>query len=118
MGILPRCDNLLVNKPKYVYPFSSCYIATCLKRVLAREEHETLDGPETHRANICIGFANLFRNFAVSNYNLSRYFDSVMAMPFTREHQVPQEITDSILTVMLGSKPGAFTEHHHLEILM
>jgi hypothetical protein len=36
-----------------------------------------------------MGFANMFRNFAISNYNLSRYFDSVITIPFTKEQELP-----------------------------
>lgn len=67
-----------------MYPFSIAYIASCLKRVATRPEHETLEGEENHRINVSICFANMFRNFAVSDYNLSKYFDYAIRLPFTK----------------------------------
>lgn len=36
VGLFPKAGELLENKPKYMYPFSSHYILSCAKRVLSR----------------------------------------------------------------------------------
>lgn len=83
VGLFPMCNQLLANKPKYMYPFSSNYILACAKRVLGREDHETLEGSENERVNICVGFANMFRNFSVSEYHIHKYFDFAIKIPLT-----------------------------------
>jgi|JI9StandDraft_2_1071091.scaffolds.fasta_scaffold386992_2 hypothetical protein len=73
--LLPTCKQRLEEKGLYRYPFSSAYVLSCLKRVSGRHEHLTLEGSEEERCNIVFGFANLFRNFSLSPYNLKKYFD-------------------------------------------
>lgn len=68
-----------------MYPFSTSYVVSCIKRILSREEHETLEGTESKRVNVLVNFANMFRNFAISDYNLSKYFDLAIRLPFTQE---------------------------------
>lgn len=60
----------------------------------------------------------MFRNFALSEYNLSKYFNAAITMPFTKEQELPQKITEDIKKVLMGSKPGSFEEHPALEQLI
>jgi hypothetical protein len=50
----------------------------------------------------------MFRNFAISNYNLSKHFDGAIRLPFTKEQEVSEELKEGIIKIMLGSKPGSF----------
>ena len=92
IGIIPEFKKQLYNKGKYKFPFSSCYIATCMKRLLSRAEHETLEGSEEEKSGICLGFANLFRNFSLSEYNLSKYFNGICYIPFHNDVDLPEQL--------------------------
>jgi hypothetical protein len=55
---------------------------TCLKRVISRPEHLTLEGSDEDRCRIVLGFINLFRNFSLSPYNIRKYFDGKVDLLF------------------------------------
>lgn len=56
----------------------------------------------------------MFRNYSISNYNLSKYFDSAVFLPFTNEEVVPEALTDLLVKILMGSKPNSFNEHPEL----
>lgn len=58
---------------------------TCLKRVSMREEHLTLEGEPEDRLKIVFGFANFFRNFSLSSFNIKKYFDDKIEFQFNNE---------------------------------
>ena len=118
IGVIPEFKKQLYSKGKYKFPFSSCYIATCLKRLLSRGEHETLEGSEEEKSAICLGFANLFRNFSLSEYNLSKYFNGICYFPFHNDVLLPEELENLLLKIILGTKPGSFEPHSELPDLI
>lgn len=85
VALLPAYSCRMEEKGKYSYPFSAPYLLSCLKRVIERPEHLTLEGSEEERCNIVLGFANLFRNFSGSDYNLKKYFDSKVRFTLNNE---------------------------------
>ena len=44
--VLPLCEKRFYEKGLYGYPYSVSYMLTCLKRVINRPEHLTLEGSE------------------------------------------------------------------------
>jgi hypothetical protein len=82
LALLPQCLKRFEEKGSYRYPYSAAYILTCLKRVSLREEHLTLEGKEEDRVRIVFGFANLFRNFSLSPFNIKKYFDDKIEFQF------------------------------------
>lgn len=82
LGLFPASECRFEEKGAYRYPYSAAYMLTCLKRVSCRPEHLTLEGSEQDRIRIVLGFANLFRNFSLSPYNIHKYFDGKVEFPF------------------------------------
>jgi hypothetical protein len=82
LGLFPDSLCRFEEKGIYRYPFSAAYMLTCLKRVSCRPEHLTLEGTDHDRIRIVLGFANMFRNFSLSHYNIRKYFDGKIQFPF------------------------------------
>jgi hypothetical protein len=96
---------------------------TCLKRVSNRDEHITLEGSEEHRCRIVLAFANLYRNFSLSPYNIAKYFSGKLEFQFNNEDCLDAEKDADLLElfkeVLLGGKPGNFDyAHPKLDLLV
>ena len=116
LALLPTIKYRLQEKGLYSYPFSSSYLLSCLKRVIERPEHLTLEGTEEQRCSIVFGFANLFRNFSRGDYNLKKYFDSKIKFTLNNEDCLDRDkykdIFDLVLEILLKGKPGKFNQVH------
>ena len=66
--------------------------------------------------NIVIGFANLFRNFSLSPYNLKKYFDGKLSFSLNNEKCLDpegnQELYRFLKEILLSGKPGKFESNH------
>ena len=52
---------------------------------MQRQEHLTLEGGEEKRLTVVLGFANLFRNFSLSPFNIQKYFNGKLEFRFNNE---------------------------------
>jgi hypothetical protein len=116
VALLPAYKQRLQEKGHYSYPFSSAYVLSCLRRVILRPEHLTLEGSEEEKSNIVLSFTNLFRNFSGSNYNLRKFFDGKVRFTLNNEDCLDPEqhrdIFQLFKELLLAGKPGKFGDPH------
>ncbi len=81
-----------------------------------------MEGPLEERLNIVVGFANMFRNFNLSAYNLGKHFDYAAKFKFfaespevTKSTNIAEEI---LIKILMGSKIGMFEPHSELPHLI
>lgn len=69
-------------------------------------------GTDEERCKIVFGFANNFRNFSLTPYNISKYFDDKIQFIFNNEKCLEEERDKKLVTlfkeILLFGKPGNF----------
>lgn len=72
-------------------------------------------GSNEDKLNIVVGFANMFRNFNLSAYNLGKHYDYAAKFRFFKEAPEISKNTkvaeDLLLKILMGSKIGIFEAH-------
>ena len=73
-------------------PFSLGFVETCLKRSLARPEHETLRGDAIKVFDIILMFCRMYKGFKMSSeYLKSLGFDDLWLLPYHKEKIIEGE---------------------------
>lgn len=95
IGLVPECKKYVVSAKKE-FDFSYNLLITALHRILKREKHETMSGPDSYKIGIAIGIFHSFRNFELE----SAPVDYLIKLPFSNEEK---ELGDASLKYRINS---------------
>jgi len=102
----PVCSRHFRTNSNVTYPFSLTFLLTCMKRAMARTNHETLQGDDLKVASVLIAFFNLYKNFTASEgYFKAEGAHFLMELPFTHEDveiekSIPQTLVLSFNNIL------------------
>lgn len=111
IALVPECSqkfHIPRGNGHIDYELSFTFLVQCLKRTIARQNHETLVGSEAKKAAVVLMMFAMYKDVHFADF-LRGGFDHILRVPFTDENKVhyPEPLVDNISDLLANLKTGS-----------